>query len=482
MAANNTSPNPSGASRTGLFAITIIAAILAVVVVALLVTIVEHKQEAKSQFVRVTEVSDKVDDPAVWGKNFPFEYDLYLKTTEMKPTKFGGSEAVPHTPTTDDPRTAVTRSKLEQDPRLKVMWAGYAFSKDYRERRGHAYMLEDQTYTGRQKVKQPGTCLNCHASLVGLYEKMGDGDIMKGFHKINAMPYFDVRKMVNRPVSCVDCHEPQTMALRVTRPAFIEGIKALKASQGIADYDVNKMASREEMRTFVCAQCHVEYYFKPPNKDLTFPWAKGTKVDDIVAYYDQEKFTDWVHADTGGNMLKAQHPEFEIWSQGIHARSGVTCADCHMPYRREGAMKVSDHHVQSPLLNINRACQTCHHWDEAELKNRVETIQTRFFNLKNTSMGALVDLINDIKSAKDAGATDAELAVARDMQRKASFYIDFVMSDNSMGFHAPDEEDRVLGDAINFCRQGQLSLRSLNRTLKTAALEAVPMAAANKKK
>jgi nitrite reductase (cytochrome c-552) len=473
MTADNVSAT-SGNRHNRLLAITVAAAIFAVAVVALLVNILERKQEAKSQFVRVTEVSDKIDDPAVWGKNFPMEFDLYKKTAEMKATKFGGSEPVAHTPTADDPRSELTRSKLEQDPRLKVMWAGYAFSKDYRERRGHAYMLEDQTYTGRQKaVKQPGACINCHASVVGLFQQMGNGDAMAGFQKVNSMPYFDVRKLVKHPVSCVDCHDPQNMALRITRPAFIDGIRALKASQGVQNYDVNASASRQEMRTFVCAQCHVEYYFKPPDKQLTFPWSKGTKVENIVAYYDETKFKDWVHADTGAEMLKAQHPEFEVWSQGIHARSGVTCVDCHMPFRREGAMKVSDHHVQSPLLNINRSCQTCHHWSEAELKDRTETIQTRFFNLKNIAMDANVDLIKDIKTAKEAGATDAELAGARDFQRKASFYIDFVMSDNSMGFHAPDEEARVLGEAINFCRQGQLTLRNVNRNFKTAALQPI---------
>jgi nitrite reductase (cytochrome c-552) len=469
----HSSSDSRGPNRMQLLALTVIAALVAIGVVALLVSVVEHKQEARSQFVRVAEVSDKVEDPAEWGKNFPYEYDRYLKTTEMKATKFGGSEPVPHTPTTDDPRTVVTRSKLEQDPRLKIMWAGYAFSKDYRERRGHAYMLEDQTYTERQKVvKQPGACINCHASTVTLFQQSGDGDMAKGFQKVNSMPYGEVRKLVKHPVACVDCHEPKSMALRITRPAFADGIKMLKASQGVADYDVNKMASRQEMRTYVCAQCHVEYYFKPPDKQLTFPWAKGVKVDDIYNYYQDIKFKDWVHAETGAEMLKAQHPEFEVWMQGIHARSGVTCADCHMAFKREGGAKISDHHVQSPLLVINRSCQTCHHWSEAELKDRVETIQTRFSNLKNVSMNALVDLIADIRTAKQAGASDAELGKAREAQRRASFYIDFVMSDNSMGFHAPDEEGRVLAEAINFCREGQLSLRGLNRNLQAASLTA----------
>jgi nitrite reductase (cytochrome c-552) len=446
--------------RRQLFLLAGLAAVAAVAITALLVNIFEHKQEGRNPFYRVVELNDSIEDPAIWGKNFPMQYDLYLRTVDMKRTLYGGSEAMPHTPTEADPRTVVARSKLEEDPRLKDMWAGYAFSKDYRERRGHAYMLDDQTFTGRQVVvKQPGTCLNCHASMYTIYMKLGNGDLNKGFDAVNHMSYSEARKYARHPVSCIDCHEPKTMALRVTRPAFMEGMRRLKASEGIANYDVNTMATRQEMRSFVCGQCHVEYYFEGPEKRLVFPWHKGRKVDQIVAYYQEIKFKDWVHGETGAPMLKAQHPEFELWSQGIHARSGVACADCHMPYTREGGLKISDHHVQSPLLNINRACQTCHRWPEEELKGRVEEIQTRFFNTRNVAMDALMDLIHDIKQAKDAGATDDALAAPRDFQRQASFYIDFVMSENSMGFHADGECLRVLADAINLCRKGQLALR-----------------------
>ena len=158
-------------------------------------------------------------------------------------------------------------------------------------------------------------------------------------------------------------------------------------------------------------------------------------------------------------MLKAQHPEFEMWNQGIHARSQVACADCHMPYVRVGALKISDHHVRSPLLNINRACQTCHHWPEEELRARVDTIQTRFFNLRNVAMDALMDLIQDLKEVRAAGRTDEELTSARDFQRKAQFFLDFVEAENSTGFHAPQEATRILGESINFSRKGQLALR-----------------------
>ena len=251
------------------------------------------------------------------------------------------------------------------------------------------------------------------------------------------------------------------MQLRVTRPGFLEGIRALKASQGVKDYDVNTMATRQEMRSYVCGQCHVEYYFKGPEKRLTYPWAKGIKVENIMAYYDEEKFTTWSHAETGAPVIKAHHPEFETWSQGIHARSGVACADCHMPYTRKGAMKISDHNVRSPVLNINHACQTCHRWPEEELKQRVELIQERVFGMRNQAMNALMDLIADIKAAKAAGVSDADLQKARDAQRHAQFYLDFVEAENSSGFHAPEESERILSDSINMARQGQLSLRPL---------------------
>ena len=437
-----------------------ITALVTLGIVALLVNIFERKQEARNPFYRVVELNDDTEDPAIWGQNFPQQYDQYRRTVDQVRTRYGGSEAVPRTPTAADPRSVVAQSRLEEDPRLKVIWSGYAFSKDFREERGHAYMLDDQTFTERQQVaKQPGTCMHCHASVYVPYRKLGGGDLIKGFEQMNQMPYTEARKLVKHPVACIDCHDPSTMQLRVTRPGFMEGIRALKASQGTKDYDVNKSATRQEMRAFVCGQCHVEYYFKGPEKRLVYPWSKGLKVDDILTYYEENPHDDWTHADTGAPVLKAQHPEFEMWSQGIHARSGVACADCHMPYMRIGALKISDHHVRSPVLNLNHACQTCHRWPEEELKARVETIQERTFGLRNRAMDALVALIGDIKAARARGASDAELEQPRALQRRAQFMLDFVEAENSTGFHAPQEAARILGEAIDYARQGQIALR-----------------------
>jgi len=438
----------------------VVVAIVAIGVTALLMNIFTRKSEAKQPFVRVVELTEETSDPAVWGRNFPVEYDDYKKTVDQQRTRYGGSEAVPRTPSQADPRSVVAQSRLEEDPRLKTLWAGYAFAKDFREERGHSHMLSDQTYTERQKVvKQPGTCLHCHASMWVAYNKLGNGDIFKGSDAINKMPYFDARKQVSHPVACIDCHNPKTMQLRVTRPAFIEGMRALKNDPR---YDPNTQATRQEMRSYVCGQCHVEYYFKGPEKRLTFPWANGLKGDQVLEYYETKTdHSDWTHAETGGKVLKAQHPEFEMYNQGIHARSGVACVDCHMPYKREGAMKVSDHHVRSPLLNINRACQGCHRWSEEEMKSRVETIQERHQQMRNTTLDALMALIADIKAAAAAGASQPQLDEARKYHRKAQFLLDFVEAENSSGFHAPQEAARLMTLSLDYTRRGEIALRAV---------------------
>ena len=436
------------------------AAAAALVITALLVNIVQRQQESLNPFYRVVDLNEETVDPAIWGRNFPLQYDGYRRTVDQVRTRYGGSEAIPRTPSEADPRSIVAQSRLEEDPRLRRMWAGYAFATDFREERGHAYMLDDQTFTERQIVaKQPGTCMHCHASVYVPYRRLGGGDLIKGFERMNQMAYAEARTHVSHPVACIDCHDPQTMQLRVTRPGFLEGIRAVKSAEGVADYDVNRDATRQEMRAYVCGQCHVEYYFRGPEKRLTYPWAKGLKADEILAYYEENGFKDWTHAESGAPTLKAQHPEFEMWNQGIHARSGVACADCHMPFQRVGATKISDHHVRSPLLNINRACQTCHHWPEEELRQRVHDIQDRTFALRNQAMDVLMALLDDLKKAQARGAPSAQVQNAQLMQRRGQFLLDFIEAENSMGFHAGGEAARILAKSIDYLRQGQIAVR-----------------------
>jgi nitrite reductase (cytochrome c-552) len=483
---------PKTAPWRAIVAVGVVSAALAVGLTWLLTSIFAHKQEAKNPYVRLVEVTEETTDPAPWGMNWAREYDAYKRTAEISRTRFGGSEALPD-------------EKIERDPWLGRMFAGYAFAIDYRDRRGHAHMLSDQEQTKRVTTRpQPGSCLHCHASIIPTYRRIGAGDVMAGFAAVSKLSYADAHAEVVKtgssnpiaggtalsfqhvdgahPVACLDCHDPKTMALRVTRPGFLLGIAALARSdeptphirsierwrQGDhkTAYDPNSDGTRQEMRSFVCGQCHVEYYCGP-KATLFYPWDKGLKVEQIEQVYDGYKFPDghrffdFKHAETGAEVLKAQHPEFELWSQGVHARSGVSCADCHMPYQREGAVKVSDHWVRSPLLNLARACQVCHPYEENELRARVDLIQERTHTLMGRSAAALTDMLDAIGAAQKAGASADALAGARELQRKAQWRLDFVAAENSMGFHAPAEAARILAESIDYSRQGQLAARSV---------------------
>lgn len=489
-------------------------------VVALLVNIFERKQEARTPFVRIVEVNEVSTDPKPWGVNFPLQYESYLRTADTERTEYGGSNALPP-------------SKLETDPWLKRLFAGYAFSIDYREARGHAYMLGDQEVTKRvTDVQQAGACLHCHASIVPMYrrvgleslgevateEKLGESfnqtAVMEGFRAVSQMKFEEVHAELEKtpdgvvkaeagdphlgdahPVSCIDCHDPETMAIRVTRPGFILGIDKLAKSDdpvphlpsiqkwrdagSKGNYDPNVDATRQELRSYVCGQCHVEYYCA--NKmTLTFPWSNGLKMEDLEKEWDETvfpdaedgtkggEFFDYVHKETGTKVFKAQHPEFELWSQGIHARAGVSCSDCHMPYEKQGATKVSSHWVRSPMLNINRACQTCHNVPEQELQARVDIIQGRTRSLMDRAAVAMTDMLDAIIEAQEAGATEEELAAIRKLQRKAMWRLDYISSENSKGFHADQEAARVLAESADYSRQAQAACYRLVGKAKPA--------------
>jgi nitrite reductase (cytochrome c-552) len=471
----------------------ILAAAMTIGVMLLLQNIGLRKTEAQRVVFEIVKLTEDTVDPKEWGKNFPRQYDGYLRTVDVERTRYGGSENVQH---------------LDERPVWKAIFSGYAFSIDYREERGHSHMLSDQRETERVRQKpQPGACLHCHASVLSAYRDAGvkvgapadeahRGEaIMKGFEAVCAMPYGEATKLVSHPVACVDCHDPGTMQVRVTRPGFLNGIRALAEGDAAAPhlpsierwrkggratpYDPNTMASRQELRSMACGQCHVEYHFKGEGKVLTYPWGKGLRADQEEAWYDEAGFSDWTHKDSGAPVLKAQHPEFEMWSQGIHARSGVACADCHMPYKREGAIKISDHHVRSPVLNIARACQTCHPYSDQELVSRVEVIQDRTRSLMDRAESAVLDLIRSIQTARAAGATDEQLKDPRQLQRRAQWRLDWVSAENSMGFHAPQEAARLLGESIDFAREGQVKAVKVGGS-DTITPPTVPQGAAGK--
>jgi nitrite reductase (cytochrome c-552) len=258
----------------------------------------------------------------------------------------------------------------------------------------------------------------------------------------------------------------QSLAAGDAPVPHIPSIERWRRGDRKAPYDPNVDATRQELRSFVCGQCHVEYYCGPKST-LTFPWANGLKMEDAERTWEETKFAenepfmDFAHGETGAPTFKVQHPEFELWSQGVHARSGVSCADCHMPYQRLGAMKVSSHLVRSPLENIAGACQTCHHSSEADLRERIELTQSRNMALLDRAAGAMTAMLDAILEAKAAGVPEKPLKEIYDLQRKATWRLDYVSSENSRGFHAPQEAARILAESIDYSRQAEaLALRS----------------------
>lgn len=454
----------------------IFLAVVGVVVLLglLLLSIIERRVERTQPMQLVTPIGPWETDPAVWGRNYPREYDRYLRSQisdAEHQTRYGGS---------------VARNYLEQDPLLVVLWAGYGFAEDYRAPRGHYWSMHDVTQSPRIRLSPQtawATCFTCktpdaprlmhemgvdefyHSRFVDLEDPQAVESFYAGRRPIEVAP-----GKVGHPIACLDCHDPQTMNLRISRPALREAWEA----RGL---DIDQ-AGHQEMRTLVCAQCHVEYYFRatdahPQDKYyLTFPWSRGLGADEMVAYYNdpaafpperygQAGFVDFVNAISGTPMLKAQHPDYELWTTGVHAFRDVACADCHMPYRTEGGVKFTDHHIQSPLLNVANSCSVCHRWPEQDVLQRVYGMQEKVWNAKVQAERALAYAHFDIAAAEQAGYDDAALAEPRRMLRNAQFRWDYVRSSNGMGFHSAQESMRILMDAADQAQQARLVVARL---------------------
>ncbi len=375
------------------------------------------------------EIAAMDPDSSNWGVNFPNQYSTLLLTeTNNNRTAYGGSEPF---------------SKLEADPRLLDLFAGYSFSKEYNEERGHLNSLVDVRAIKRVNETTAGTCYSCKSSNnPRLWSEMGMAEF-------DRMLFSELGKQISNPIGCANCHEANSMRLIVTNPALEEALE----KQG---KDWRKF-TRQEMRTIVCANCHVEYYFEGEGNYLTFPWENGTRIEDIAEYYAAEDFKDWNHPKSGAPMIKMQHPDYELFSaDSTHYKAGVACADCHMPYTRDGAAKFSTHNVQSPLLNAETACGACH-TDVAYVTGRVATIQTQVRTTMDAAEDAIVAAIKAIEAAaKETGVDTDILTEARNLHREAQLRWDFINAENSMGFHNPEEALRILSIATDLARQAQL--------------------------
>lgn len=409
-----------------LFLVTVVVVVLLAIFAT---SIFERKNEAFYTIQMVKPIADDEARNEVWGESFPREYETYRKTLETNfASKHGG---------------AIMTDYLEKYPELVVMWAGYGFSKDYNQGRGHGYAIEDIRNTlrtgGNVNSPMPATCWTCKSPDVPrVMEKVGIAEFYKGTWKEKG------HDIVN-PIGCGDCHDNKTMALKISRPALVEAFE--RQGKKMEDF------SRQEMRSLVCAQCHVEYFFDKEKHDgvpyLTFPWDKGFSADDMEKYYDEIEFSDWTHKLSRTPMLKAQHPDYELFMTGVHAKRGVSCSDCHMPYKSEGGVKFTDHHIQSPLANIANSCQVCHREETTTLLKDVYERQDKIEELRRIAEKGLAAAHLEAKIAWDNRATEAEMKPILTLIRHAQWRWDWVAAANALGFHSPVEAMRVLGTSID---------------------------------
>lgn len=403
--------------------------------------LMERRAEVASIYNnRKTKMKGIVARNDLFRDDFPRQYQTWTETaqTDFK-SEFNGSEAV---------------DVLAQRPEMVILWAGYAFSKDYTTPRGHMHAIEDVTRTLRVgsptvtgKEPQPATCWVCKSPDVPrMMQELGVAEFYK--NKWSAMG----EEIVN-PIGCSDCHDSETMNLHISRPALVEAFER----QG---RDISK-ATPQEMRSLVCAQCHVEYYFRGDGKYLTFPWDKGFTMEDMEAYYDEHRYYDYIHTLSKAPILKAQHPDYEISQMGIHGQRGVSCADCHMPYKSEGGLKFSDHHIQSPLNMIDRTCQVCHRESEETLRNNVYERQRKANETRNRLEQELAKAHLEAQFAWQHGAKEEQMHEALQLIRQAQWRWDFGVASHGASFHAPQEIQRILSHGLDRAQQARLAIHKV---------------------
>ena len=430
-----------------LFVVTIVVVFLLGLLAS---SIINRKSEAKYKYVPNVVIGENEPRNEEWGKNYPREYQSYMQTADTSFRSFqGGSASI---------------DMLAEDPRMVVLWAGYAFSKDYTQGRGHYYAIEDIQNSLRTAAPEhkedgpmPATCWTCKGPDVPrLMDEHGVGEFYAGTWAEN------VSEVVN-PIGCADCHDPNNMKLRITRPALVEAFQAMGK-------DINQ-STHQEMRSLVCAQCHVEYYFdknKPGHEGtsyLTFPWRDGVAFEDMEKYYDEIGFSDWTHAISKTPMLKAQHPDYEIYLTGVHADRGVSCADCHMPYKSEGGQKFTDHHLQSPLNNVANSCQVCHREETEKLITNVYDRQRKSLENRIKLEDQLVKAHIEAGKAWELGATDVQMKDILMSIRHAQWRWDFSAASHGASFHSPVEMGRIIGSGIAEATEARVKLVRLLSSL-----------------
>ena len=452
METNNTNSGRKPWINWLLFSVTVVVVFLLGLLAS---SITDRKAEEEHVYKPTVELSKWEPRNEVWGENFPRQFQSYYQTKDTSfKSKYNGNAMI---------------DMLEVDPRLVVLWAGYGFSKDYNQGRGHFYAIDDVINslrtggpTSGEDGPMPSTCWTCKSPDVPrLMEEKGVTEFYKG-------KWSSIGHEIVNPIGCADCHDPESMNLRISRPALVEAYERQGKDM--------KSFTQQEMRSLVCAQCHVEYYFDKTKAEgaqyLTFPWDKGFSVEAMEQYYDEIEFSDWTHALSKAPMLKAQHTDYEVFNMGIHAERGVSCADCHMPYKTEGGQKFTDHHMRSPLDNVANSCQVCHREETEKLVKNVYDRQDKIIQNRDALEMLVVRAHVEAKKAWDLGATEPEMkAILQDI-RHAQWRWDYAAAGHGNSFHAPVEIGRVIGTGIEIAQEARLKLARL--FAKKGFMEEVP--------
>ncbi len=339
---------------------------------------------------------------AQWSEQYPAIYESYMRNAENDQTN----------------------DLTEQYPMIPTLFEGYGFAKYYTGARGHTYVIEDLTATGR-----PHKLANCFTCKTPDFTKLAvaQGDAAY------SLAFEDVLQDVNEPLSCYNCHGNTPGKPVVTHTYLSDAM-----GDDLANVDHSTLA---------CGQCHVDYYFAADTKATTLPYSSLSTMtpDAMLEYYntlivDGEVFADYVNPSNGVRQIMINHPEMETFlGEGSVHKGDFTCADCHMGTGVDAeGQSYPDHYLRSPLQNeelIAATCAECHTGDK-DLHVLVPAIQEAMEQRTYDIGYELEELLNAITEAVNSGKyTDDQLDAIRMSYRNAQYYWNFVFVENSEGAH-----------------------------------------------
>jgi len=402
-------------------------------------------------------IPDGEHDPAVWGEEYPEIYDTWLASADERPA---GKSAYKR-----GFDGGVMFDKLSEYPFMPLLFKGWGFGIDYKEPRGHHYMLIDQAEADPSRVKAGGACLTCKSPYAEDLQAADKGKLFAStYDEAVAMVPSEHREL---GATCIDCHDNATLELETRRWTVQSALTEI----GVDPADL----STQQQSLMVCGQCHCTYSVMKDGDtsvDVDFPW-EGAKwgaitVEGIVANLEsQPARLEWKQQVTGMKVGFIRHPDVEFFTAGSpHMNVGLACDDCHMADVKINRTTVSDHNVMSPLKRDGAACKRCHPWSTEKIKATVLEIQdANLVRLIDAGYrtATVAKLIETTNASLETSAADIKPAFdeAAGHYRQALYRVIYMGAENSVGFHNPAESARILADASKAADTAEALLREL---------------------